>query len=345
MTTNINDIALPKISVVVVGLNEAKNLEKSLEAYYNMTYPRDKIELIYVDSGSTDNSMQIAQKYADIVTSKTSVWQTVGVVANHGIKLSSCDIVHMSAGDIIVDKNYLELAVKRLIAQDDLCAVTGYFLEMRVSRWNKVMSYRRFEDDTSKEQYVSAPNGGTFKRRYLIDVNGYDERIKKGQETDLGIRLRDKGLKILNLNIPQGMHDFDLGSINTFIHRFYKDGKSLAYMWLLYCKEKDVRFSSYAKTGRSIFVSYSIVLILTVLMSFLISWIWSILFFLGCNALVAIRILVKNRSKHRLYRVFSVVNSSCNLAVYFGMWSHFIWHYCLMAKGVDLLVVRKGLLD
>jgi len=58
---------LPCVSIVMIGYNEAENLENTFCAVNNFHYPKDKIELIYVDSGSEDRSIEIAEKYTSKV--------------------------------------------------------------------------------------------------------------------------------------------------------------------------------------------------------------------------------------------------------------------------------------
>ena len=60
----------------MVGHNEAKNLRNALIAINQMSYPRKLIELIYIDSNSTDDSLEIATEYADITHSIDSKWST-----------------------------------------------------------------------------------------------------------------------------------------------------------------------------------------------------------------------------------------------------------------------------
>ena len=60
-------MVVPDISIVVIGLNEGKNLHDTFTAIREMDYPQEKLELIFVDTGSSDHSVEIAGEFTDKV--------------------------------------------------------------------------------------------------------------------------------------------------------------------------------------------------------------------------------------------------------------------------------------
>ena len=59
----VNKEDLPKISVVMPTLNSQETLEKALKSIRDQDYPREKIEILVLDGGSTDQSESISKKY------------------------------------------------------------------------------------------------------------------------------------------------------------------------------------------------------------------------------------------------------------------------------------------
>ncbi len=57
------DKNLPKISYCVFTYNEEKNIEGCLKSIFTQDYPKDKLEVILVDDGSTDNTVKIAKNF------------------------------------------------------------------------------------------------------------------------------------------------------------------------------------------------------------------------------------------------------------------------------------------
>ena len=54
---------LPKVSIVMPSFNQAKFIERSILSVLNQSYPN--VELIVIDGGSTDGSVEIIQRYQD----------------------------------------------------------------------------------------------------------------------------------------------------------------------------------------------------------------------------------------------------------------------------------------
>ncbi len=106
---------LPKVSVIVPNYNHAPFLEERLESIYNQTYKN--FEVILLDDCSTDNSLAILQKYAQMFPEKTrscfneansgspfAQWQK-------GIKLASGDFIWIAESDDFCENNFLEAMV------------------------------------------------------------------------------------------------------------------------------------------------------------------------------------------------------------------------------------------
>src|SRR5271167_4351000 len=57
-------VETPSVSVVVDNYNYGRFLKQCLESVLSQDYPQDKLEIILVDDGSTDDSMAVAQQFA-----------------------------------------------------------------------------------------------------------------------------------------------------------------------------------------------------------------------------------------------------------------------------------------
>lgn len=56
---------LPTVSIAVPCWNEGKTVEATVDSLLKLDYPKDKLQIWVVDDGSTDNTWEIIQKFAD----------------------------------------------------------------------------------------------------------------------------------------------------------------------------------------------------------------------------------------------------------------------------------------
>ena len=303
---------LPEISIVIIGMNEADNLDRTFQAAQNINYPKDKLEIIYCDTGSTDSSVQIAKKYISKVFVEKTDWPTPGLARNRGIEEVSFDIIHFMDGDIEMDKDYLKQAVK-LMEEKDCEAVFGYLKERR----NDINQILLSHWHDKEEGYVeTSGGGGTYKKQALIEINGYDERIRKGQETEMGERFLKKGYKIWFAKIPMGIHDYGVSDLKSFLRIPYIIGQSVAYNALI--KDNETDFIKQQKINNIKYLVYNIYFYVSILLGIFYTSIPLVIF-----VLFFLLRLVKSLYSNKPFKdvksiIFRILNNFYMFWVFFG---------------------------
>jgi glycosyltransferase involved in cell wall biosynthesis len=102
---------LPAITFAIVTLNEEKRIERCLEAISEQNYPKDKIEIIVMDGGSTDNTIEIAKKYGVTIYFNEKKLAEPGLAKAYE-KANGEYMVFMAADNIIFDKQWTRKIVK-----------------------------------------------------------------------------------------------------------------------------------------------------------------------------------------------------------------------------------------
>ena len=110
------------ISVIIPAYNEAQNIEDCLISLHNQTLPRDSYEIIVVDGGSADNTIEIAEKYADLVFIQES--PKVGGARNDGILRARSDIIATTDADTVLPPHWLE-QIQKLFDDPTVVQVFG----------------------------------------------------------------------------------------------------------------------------------------------------------------------------------------------------------------------------
>lgn len=102
----------PLISVVTVVYNGDQYLQSTIESILQQSY--ENVELVVVDGGSTDDTLDIIQKYSDYIDYWVSAKdQGIYDAMNRGIDLASGDWINfMNVGDVFYSKTTLEEVFK-----------------------------------------------------------------------------------------------------------------------------------------------------------------------------------------------------------------------------------------
>ena len=54
---------LPSVSFVIPTYNNKELVKRCLDSIFSQDYPKDKIEVITIDGGSTDGTLELLKKY------------------------------------------------------------------------------------------------------------------------------------------------------------------------------------------------------------------------------------------------------------------------------------------
>ncbi|RLE90894.1 MAG: glycosyltransferase family 2 protein [Thermoprotei archaeon] len=108
----------PKVTVIVPTYNEAKFIQSKLNNIYAQNYPKNLIEIIVVDSASTDGTPKLAEEWAskhrniNMKIIRENERKGKAHALNHALKYVTGDIVIIADADAIWPSNALKEALK-----------------------------------------------------------------------------------------------------------------------------------------------------------------------------------------------------------------------------------------
>jgi glycosyltransferase involved in cell wall biosynthesis len=104
-----NDTTL--ISVIIPTHNYGSFIGDAIESILIQDYPQERIEIIIVDDGSTDNTSEVVQKYANRIAYIYSEHKGVAAARNKGVSLAKGEIITFLDADDI----WLPMRIKRVV--------------------------------------------------------------------------------------------------------------------------------------------------------------------------------------------------------------------------------------
>lgn len=108
---------MPAVSIIIRSFNEAEYIGDTLEAVTEQSF--QDFEIILVDSGSTDGTLEIAERYVDDVVFVDPRNFTFGYSLNVGCRAANGDyLVFLSAHAIPTDEGWLETLIGNLYDED-----------------------------------------------------------------------------------------------------------------------------------------------------------------------------------------------------------------------------------
>jgi glycosyltransferase involved in cell wall biosynthesis len=185
----VQDMRLPKISVVTPSFNQAQFIEKTIHSVLDQNYPN--LEFIIMDGGSTDGSADIIRRYED----KLAYWvsqpddgQTDALIK--GFARSTGDIQCWLCSDDLFEPYTLHEVADFFMKNPQAEAVYGdsYWIgaDDKPLRPKKEHAFSRFIW-LYHENYLPQPS--TFWRRGLYErVGGLDPSYRLAMDADLWIR-------------------------------------------------------------------------------------------------------------------------------------------------------------
>ena len=219
----------PRTGAVVIGRNEGERLAACLDSLRGDAVAR----VVYVDSGSTDDSVALAEaRGAEVVHLDTSRGFTAARARNAGYRAlreldRSIELVQFVDGDCVVEDGWIETGLARLAANEQLAAVCGRRRERHpdASPFNRLCD---LEWDTPIGLVEACGGDALMRMRALREAGGFDDAFIAGEEPELCHRLRTRGWRIERIDAPMTVHDAAIFAFGPWWKRMVRSGYAAA---------------------------------------------------------------------------------------------------------------------
>lgn len=228
---------LPRIGVVIIGINVARYIEACIQSVLDCDYPQDHLEIIYVDGGSNDESMALAKGFDTVrVIALSHPHPTPGRGRNAGWKALSTAHIQFMDADTTLERGWFHAAIPHL--SDTTTCVCGLRRERHPGR----NGYHRLTD--MEWRYEEGPcayfGGEVLLYHYALEkTGGFDEALVAGEDPELSRRIRHLGWEIKRIAAPMSVHDIHMTTFSQYLKRAYRSGHAYAEIGIRFAGSSD----------------------------------------------------------------------------------------------------------
>lgn len=200
-----------KVSIAVVAYNEEKNLPRLLDDICAQDYPHEKLEVLLIDSGSTDATWRILEDFAQSALDFANVQllcnpdKTLPYGCNVALSHYTGDAIVRLDAHASVPPDFISKNVRVLESGEQVCGGQRPNIIDEDTPWKQTLlateqsmfgssaaSYRR----STTRQTVSSIFHGMYRREVYDKVGPYNVKLARTEDNDMSYRIRQAGYQI-----------------------------------------------------------------------------------------------------------------------------------------------------
>jgi len=201
---------LTKISIIIPILNEEKYIKNCLESIINFDYDKSKMEVLLIDGGSSDKTIEIIKEYQNkypIFRLFHNSKKIVPIAMNIGIKEAKGEYIIRLDAHASYPKDYFSKLIfyhKKVNAENigGIIITDVKNMTKKSSSIKKVLSHKfgvgnsDFRIGVEEIKEVDTVPFGCYRKDVFEKYGLYDERLIRNQDIELNKRIINAGGKI-----------------------------------------------------------------------------------------------------------------------------------------------------
>jgi glycosyltransferase involved in cell wall biosynthesis len=183
------------VSIIIPTYNRFNRIVKTLDSVFEQTY--QNLEVIVVDDGSTDNTLQILNEYNQKAAQKNIIFKVLkqehkGAPAarNKGLYVAAGEYIIFFDSDDIMLPNRVEEQINLMETDLSDCCACGFSVSPSqyiyrpyiIRGKNLLLSFFKHKLRGSTQSWM-------FKKSIVIKIGGYDESLDCRQDLDIVFRM------------------------------------------------------------------------------------------------------------------------------------------------------------
>jgi glycosyltransferase involved in cell wall biosynthesis len=182
------------ISIIIPILNNERTIGSCLKAILDQGYPRDNYEILIVDNGSTDESINIIKEYPVKLLFEKRAHNSY-MARNLGIKHAAGDIIVFLDADCIPQENWMINLITPFM-NSDVGVVAGEVFSAKPT--NLIQGFYSYANFLQQENRVDdgiralATANIALRKEIFAEIGLFDEAFRWGGDNDFGLRIQQE---------------------------------------------------------------------------------------------------------------------------------------------------------
>lgn len=205
-----SDASLPTVTIIVPAWNEGTTILGTINSILALDYPKDKLDVFFVNDGSTDNTLEVAKEHfgsnprVKIISKENGGKHTA---MNLGIEKSTADIIGCLDADSYVESDALREMIP-FFDNSEVVSVTPSVQIWKPDNWLRhiqaieymVGAFTRKVLSRINALYVTPGPFSLFRRELFAKIGNFRSAYHT-EDMEMALRIQSHKLKIENAHM------------------------------------------------------------------------------------------------------------------------------------------------
>lgn len=211
------------VTIVIPAYNSEKTIAQTIEACLNQEYPQEKLEIIVVDDGSTNDTAEIVRKYpVKYIFQENS---GPAKARNTGWKNAQGEIICFTDADCIPPENWISSLVSEYTSEE-ISGVGGSYEILNPENLLASCIHEEIVSRHLKMAKKGVTHLGSFnlslRKNVLEKVGGFNEDLKMSEDRDISYRIMEANWKLIFNPGIKVYHTYPTNLIKYLIQQFWR---------------------------------------------------------------------------------------------------------------------------
>ncbi|MCL4493060.1 MAG: glycosyltransferase [Nitrospirae bacterium] len=220
---------LPFVSIIIPAYNEARFIGRCLQSIKHLDYPSDRFEIIVVDNGSADRTVEICREFTESIYVLRGV--TISALRNYGAERSKGSIYAFIDADCTADRDWLRNSIGPVIRER--CITGSKYMPPPDGTWIEKAWFSRKPQGRCEVTYINSGNL-IVPAEIFRKTGGFNTSLITGEDYEFCLRAKknakiisDDSLRVTHLGNPKTLRKFlereiwhGLGSFGSVAHNW-----------------------------------------------------------------------------------------------------------------------------